>query len=191
MGPLRGLFKRNTPAAIPIATCPLNKWQLTVKVTREAKPARLDGSIDIDLDDNGLIDWASVSCGADIEKSADFEGGQAQVVQVSARSDNLDWYCSPPATVNLVLGNKSAVTLHFKPKPWVKFKVVEDVTKTQLAGLTLRFTLPSGQVTRITSDTATTDAMRLDPAVTTVPVDELDNTADARIWEFVRIESAS
>jgi hypothetical protein len=192
MGPLRRLLRRNNPAANPVHGCPPNKWQLEVKLTREEKPPQCDGAVDIELDDAGMIDWSSETFGANTERTSNFEGNAPQTVQVTAQAGNLDWYCDTATpTVNLVLGTKSYATLHFKPKPWVKFKVVDDDTNTQLAGLTLQFTLPAGPVTRITTANATTDAMRLDPTVTNVPVVDLDNTVNADIWEFVKIESES
>jgi len=192
MGPLRRLMRRNNAAANPVQGCPLNRWRLEVKLTREDKPARHDGAVDVELNDGGMIDWSNEDFAANLERISNFEGNAPQVVQVTGQPTNLDWYCfTPTPTVNLVLGTQSHTTLHFKPKPWVKFKVIEDVTNQQIGGLTLQFTLPAGPVTRITSAVATTDAMRLDPAVTTVPIIDFDNTADAQVWELVRVESES
>lgn len=67
MGPLRRLLRRNTPAANPVQGCPLNKWQLEVKLTREAKPPRLDGAVDVELDDAGLIDFSAECFAANTE----------------------------------------------------------------------------------------------------------------------------
>ncbi|HXK05668.1 MAG TPA: hypothetical protein VMS37_24910 [Verrucomicrobiae bacterium] len=191
MGPLKSLLKRRAPPGTAVQTCPLTRWELTVNLTREAKPAQCNGQSDIELDDSGVVDWDNTSFGAATARRAEFQGDHNQTLTVTATAPNDSWYCVAPATVSVVLGQKKSVTLHFKPKPWVKFKVVDDDTKAQLAGLTLKFTLPSGQQTRVTVNNATSDALKLDPADNTCAVDELDNTADTTLWEFVRIDTES
>lgn len=188
MSPFKGLFKKKGVGAVQ--KCPLTEWQLEVTVTRTASPPTFIGGATVNLDDGGLIDTGPATIGAATSGKADFTGDQPQNLTVSAVPDDDRWYAVATTTVAVVLGLKKTAALQLKAKPWIKFKVVEDETKNQLGGLTLTFTLPSGQQALPTASNATIDALKLDPTDNTCSIDEIDNGVDATIWEVIKVESA-